>query len=192
MVTLKEQIDIAAPFERLCMWADNFEEEFVKWSPLHLECRLLDGGIRTGDRVRFYEIVMGLDYDVTGTIVESVRDEHHFRFVFESDKRTAVITFEGERTDEGCRFSHTESFGMQTPIIGPVMNFLIFKVLYRKKANWSLIRDDMILDNLYLSRILKDGKYPERIAKEQIKNYAPRDLMKGAGEDALWGRGTVY
>lgn len=192
MVTLKEQIDIAAPFERLCQWADNFEEEFVKWSPLHLECQFLDGGIRTGDRVRFYEIVMGMDYDVTGTIVESERDENHFRFVFESDKKTAVIIFEGERTGTGCRFSHTERFGMQTPVIGPIMNFLIFQVLYKKKANWSLIRDDMILDNLYLSRILKEGKYPERIAREQIKTCAPRDLMKEAGENAPGDHGPAY
>lgn len=179
MVTLKEQIDIAAPFERLCRWTDNFEAEFVKWSPLHLECCLLDGGIQTGDRVRFYEIVMGLEYDVTGTIVESIRDENRFRFVFESEKRTAVITVEGERTAAGCRFSHAESFGLQTPVIGPMLNFLFFKVLYKKKANWQLIRDDMILDNLYLADILEKDLYPARIPPTQIKNASPRELMKG-------------
>ena len=64
-------------------------------------------------------------------------------------------------------------------IIGPVMNFLIFKVLYKKKANWQLIRDDMILDNMYLSSILTSGKYPERIPADKIKTCTPRDLMKG-------------
>ena len=73
MVTLREEIEIKAPFERLCHWADNFEEEFVKWSPLHLECQYLSGGIGKGDRVRFNECVMGLDYDVTGTIIERGR-----------------------------------------------------------------------------------------------------------------------
>ena len=90
-----------------------------------------------------------------------------------------MIIFEGERTDSGCRFTHTESFGMQTPIIGPVMTFLIFKVLYKKKADWQLVRDDMILDNLYLSAILTGGKYPERIPADKIKNCSPRELMKG-------------
>ncbi|MGP1418535.1 MAG: SRPBCC family protein [Sphaerochaetaceae bacterium] len=169
MVTIKEQIDIAAPFEKLCWWADNFEEEFVKWSPYHLECRLFSGNVNTGSKVRFREIVMGLDYDVTGTIVESVRDENHFRFCFRSDKKTALITFEGERTSGGCRFSHTEAFGMMKPIIGPIMNFLIFKVFYRKKCDWKLIRDDMILDNKYLNDILTKGKYPERIPIERLK-----------------------
>ena len=68
---------------------------------------------------------------------------------------------------------------MQTPVIGPVMNFLIFKVLYKKKANWQLIRDDMLLDNLYLAEILEKDKYPARIPPEQIKNTSPRELMKG-------------
>ena len=169
MVILNEQVDIPAPFEKLCWWVDNFEEEFVKWSPYHLECQLFDGEVETGNRVRFYEIVMGLDYDVSGTIIHSERDSEHFLFKFESDRKTAVITFEGKRTAKGCHFSHTEAFGMQTPVIGPIMNFLIFKVLYKKKADWKLIRDDMILDNALLSDILTKGKYPERIPIEELK-----------------------
>ena len=51
---------------------------------------------------------------------------------------------------------------MTTPVIGAIMNFLIFKVFFRKKANWQLIRDDMILDNRYLYDILTEGKYPEK------------------------------
>lgn len=169
MITLSEQISIPVPFESLCAWADNFEEEFVKWSPYHLECNLFDKSISAGSRVRFYEIVVGMDYDVTGTIIESQRDENFFRFVFQSDKKTAFITFEGKRTEKGCVFSHTESFGVTTPFLGVIMNFLIFKVFYRKKANWQLIRDDMILDNKYLYDILTQGKYPERIPIEELK-----------------------
>lgn len=169
MVTLTETIDIPVPFEKLEWWVDHFEEEFVKWSPYHLACELLDGGMKAGDRVRFYEIVMGLDYDVTGTITHSERDSDHFLFSFLSDKKTAVIQFEGRRTAEGCTFSHTESFGMMKPVIGPIMNFLIFKIFYRKKANWDLIRGDMILDNQYLKDILTEGKYPARIPVEELK-----------------------
>ena len=109
MVTLTETTEIAAPFEKLEWWVDHFEEEFVKWSPLHLECELLSGGIQARDKVRFHEIVMGMDYDVTGTI----------------------------------------------------------------------IRDDMILDNQYLTDILEKGRYPARIPPEQIRNISPRELMEG-------------
>ena len=108
MVVLNEQIDICAPYEKLAFWVSNFEEEFVKWSPYHIECELFNGGHNVGDRIRFREIVMNLDYNVTGTIIESEEDENHFRFVFQSDKKTAFITFEGKRTEEGCHFSHTD------------------------------------------------------------------------------------
>ena len=57
---------------------------------------------------------------------------------------------------------------MTKPVIGPILNFLIFKVFFRKKANWQLIRDDMILDNRYLKEILTEGKYPERIPLEKL------------------------
>ena len=181
MVVLNERVNIAAPFEKLCWWADHFEAEFVKWSPLHLDCDLLSGGIKTGDRVRFREIVMGLDYDVTGTITASERDDRHFRFVFENDNRTAAIMFAGKRTDKGCAFSHTEVFGVRTPVLGPIVNFLIFKVFFRRKANWTLIRQDMILDNFLLKDILESGKYPERIPAGQIMETSPSRLMEKLG-----------
>ena len=93
---------------------------------------------------------------------ECEQDENHFRIVFRSDKKTAFIIFEGKRTETGCHFSHTEAFGMTTPVIGASMNLLIFKVFSRKKANWQRIRDDMILDNRYLYDILTEEKYPEK------------------------------
>lgn len=163
MVILTEHTDIAAPYERLKAWADNFQEEFVKWSPYHTECEMYDGGYQRGARVRFREIVGGLDYNVTGTITESERDDNHFCIVFQSEKKTSFITFEGKRTAHGCRFTHTEAFGVTTPVIGPILEFLSFKVFYRKWCDWELIREDMILDNRYLTEILTDGKYPERI-----------------------------
>lgn len=168
MITLKERVDIPAPYERLEAWIENFREEFVKWSPYHIECDLYDGGYQVGNRIRFREIVMNLDYNVTGTITECSQDKDSFRIVFRSDKKTAFIIFEGCRKETGCRFSHTEAFGMTTPIIGPVMNFLIFKVFFRKKANWQLIRDDMVLDNRYLTDILTAGKYPDRIPLDRL------------------------
>ena len=168
MITLTEKVDITAPYERLEAWIDHFEEEFVKWSPYHIEFELYDGGYQVGNRIRFREIVMNLDYNVTGTITEYERDQDHFRVVFQSDKKTAFIIFEGKRTEKGCLFSHTEEFGMTTPVIGPIMNFLIFKVFFRRKANWQLIRDDMILDNRYLTDILTEGKYPKRIPLEKL------------------------
>ena len=172
MIILNEQIDIKAPYERMEAWANNFEEEFVKWSPYHTECELYDGGYQKGMKVRFREIVGGLDYNVTGHITECEQDSNHFRIVFQSTKKTASITFEGKRTESGCHFSHTEAFGLTMPVIGPILEFLTFKIFYRKWCNWELIREDMILDNKYLNDILTKGKYPKRIPIDELMKLA--------------------
>ena len=39
MVVLTEQIEIPASYEKIEAWTANFEEEFVKWSPYHIECK---------------------------------------------------------------------------------------------------------------------------------------------------------
>ena len=110
MVVLTEQIEIPASYEKMEAWTANFEEEFVKWSPYHIECNLYNGNYNAGSKIRFREIVMGLDYDVTGTITECEQDENHFRIVFRSDKKTAFITFEGKRTKTGCHFLSHRGF----------------------------------------------------------------------------------
>ena len=61
---------------------------------------------------------------------------------------------------------------MTVPVIGAIVNFLVFKVFFRKKADWRLIRDDMVLDNRYLKEILEEGRYPERIPVEELKRGA--------------------
>ena len=92
MVVLTEQIEIPASYEKMAAWTANFEEEFVKWSPYHIECNLYNGNYHAGSKVRFREIVMGLDYDVTGTITECEQDENHFRIVYHSaGSSTAMV-----------------------------------------------------------------------------------------------------
>ena len=55
-------------------------------SSIFLYMVTFNDGINIGDKVRFYEIVMGMDYDVTGTIIAAQRDKDHFSFVFFNDK----------------------------------------------------------------------------------------------------------
>ena len=135
MVTLKEQVDIKAPYERMEAWANNFQEEFVRWSPYHTECEMYDGGYQKGMKVRFREIVGGLDYNVTELFTDCEQDNDHFRIVFQSEKKTLFITFEGQKTADGCRFIHTEAFGFTKLVVGPILEFFTFKVFYRKWCN---------------------------------------------------------
>ena len=53
MVVLTEQIEIPASYEKMEAWTANFEEEFVKWSPYHIECNLYNGNYNAGSKIRF-------------------------------------------------------------------------------------------------------------------------------------------
>ena len=162
MVTLVESIDINAAYAKLHSWVNNLENEFVLWSPYHTKFELTDHSTTVGSRLRFTELVEGLEYDISGIIIENHEKDGYFRFKFRNDNNTAVITFEGIQTQSGCRFTHTEEFGVRTKLIGTIVNFLLFKVLFKKKANWRLIQDDMIRDNLYLKTILEEDRSPSK------------------------------
>ena len=90
MVVLTEQIEIPASYEKLKAWTANFEEEFVKWSPYHIECNLYNGNYNAGSKIRFREIVMGLDYDVTGTITECEQDIRKIGIQFTTGQQVGV------------------------------------------------------------------------------------------------------
>ena len=90
MIVLTEQIEIPASYEKLKAWTANFEEEFVKWSPYHIECNLYNGNYNAGSKIRFREIVVGLDYDVTGTITECEQDIRKIGIQFTAGQQVGV------------------------------------------------------------------------------------------------------
>lgn len=132
--------------------------------------------------MRFYEIVMGRDYDVTGTIVESEQDTDRFRFTFRSDAGTARITFEGVEPPRAA-FLRIQNPSAWAPLSSAPSSILSwFRVLYRKKADWELIRADMALDNRYLAEILTSGTHPARIAPERLKHMPPGRPFSAPGK----------
>ena len=50
MIVLTEQIEFPASYDKLKAWTANFEEEFVKWSPYHIECNLYNGNYNAGSK----------------------------------------------------------------------------------------------------------------------------------------------
>ena len=59
MVILTEQIEIPASYEKMEAWAANFEEEFVKWSPYHINAIYITGTIMREARSAFARLLWG-------------------------------------------------------------------------------------------------------------------------------------
>ncbi|MDR1511904.1 MAG: SRPBCC family protein [Propionibacteriaceae bacterium] len=164
MIRLKDSVDIAVPLDRLYQWLQSLDVNFVKWSPHHEYFQKTTGGLDVGDEIQFKELVMGVPYDIRGVIREHEKSDAGFRIMFASMSGWGHIYFIGEATEGGCRFTHIEEFGKPDTPWGRFINWLLFKVLFKKRANWQLIKDDMAEDNIYLKQILETGVYPERKA----------------------------
>jgi len=160
MITLSDSIDISAPLDELYEWLRALDENFIKWSPYHEYFKKLSGGLEIGDTIQFKELVMGVPYDIKGTIQTHSKNNDGFRIVFETMSGLAHIYFIGDKTADGCRFTHIEEFGKPDTFFGRLFNWLLFEVLFQKKANWQLIQNDMEEDNRYLKQILETGVYP--------------------------------
>ena len=160
MITLEDSINISVPLSELYAWLQKLDENFEKWSPYHEYFKKVSGDFEPGDEIQFKELVMGVPYDVTGIIRKHEKEEDRFEIMFESMSGWAHIHFIGETTPTGCKFTHIEEFGKPDTVWGRFVNWLLFKVLFRKKANWQLIKDDMKEDNMYLKQILETGVCP--------------------------------
>lgn len=159
MIVLRDSIEIATSIDELYTWFLNLEENFVDWSPYHTEFKKLNGGLRVGDKIKFVEVVNDIEYKVKGVIKEDKKTEDSFTIIFETASGLARIYFIGEAIDSGCRFTHIEEFGMKDSFLGKIVNWLIFDLLIKKKADWDLILEDMKEDNLYLKNYLETGEY---------------------------------
>jgi hypothetical protein len=155
MVTLRESIDISAYLEEVYDWLLHLDENFTKWNPKHNSFEMLSGGLDVGDTVRFSETVQGISYNIEGTIRKNEKDDKGFQIMFETKAGLGRIWFIGERTDFGCWFTHKEEFGRPDTFFGRIINWLLFEVIAKKRANWELIREDMEEDNECLKRILE-------------------------------------
>ena len=166
MIRLTDEVQIAVPLDDLYNWLLKLDENFVKWSPYHDYFVKLSGGLAVGNEIQFKELVMGVPYDIKGVIQEHTKNENNFRMMFETMSGLSHIYFIGEKIKDGCRFTHIEEFGKPDTFFGKIFNWLLFKVIAKKKANWQLIKDDMAEDNMYLKQILETGVYPERQKQE--------------------------
>ncbi|MDO5713273.1 MAG: SRPBCC family protein [Tissierellia bacterium] len=158
MVILKDSIEIRVPVDRLYQWLLQLEENFNEWSPYHKGFKK-NGEFAIGTKIQFIEEIDGVTYNVIGKIRKIEKDEKSFSILLETPGRLAQINFIGTSSPNGCIFTHIEKFGKPNTFWGKLVNFLLFDVFNRKKANWNLILNDMKEDNLYLKNYLETGDY---------------------------------
>ncbi|MCE5345730.1 MAG: SRPBCC family protein [Bacteroidales bacterium] len=155
MVELKDSIEIRTSVNLLYEWLLDLDKHFVEWHPNHKVFEFVSKGKEIGDKIYFEEEVNGVLYAIKGEIIDLAKTKDSFNVAFKTSAGLGHIYFMGKETYSGCVFTHVEQFGLSTPIIGNVINFLLFKVLARKKANWNLILTDMREDNKRLKELLE-------------------------------------
>ncbi len=159
MITLKDTIDINAPLESLYEWLSNFDKHFIEWSPYHTEFKKITGGLEVGDILEFTEVVNNISYKIKVKILKKEKTDEKFIVCMQTTIKLANIIFIGEKTQSGCRFTHIEEFGLKDSFWGEKVNWFLFEVLAKKRANWDLILNDMKEDNHYLKNYLETGVY---------------------------------
>jgi len=154
VVELKDSITLSVPMDSLYTWFLKLDENFVKWHPNHKCFKFLSGGTQVNDKIYFEEEVNGVLYAIKGEIINHTKTSDSFNVAFKTSAGLGHIYFIGRKNNTGCVFTHIERFGLSTPLVGNIINFLLFKVLARKKANWDLILTDMQEDNKRLKELL--------------------------------------
>jgi hypothetical protein len=158
MITLRDSIEIETTLDNLFNWFKDLEKNFSKWHPNHKKFQKVTGGDDVGDIIYFEQCVGGIWYKIKGKITAREKSTTSFRLEFKTMSGIGKISFIAKATKEGCIFTHNETFGLEAPLIGGPINFLIFKIIARKKANWDLILQDMKEDNENLKKIMENAR----------------------------------
>ena len=153
---LRDSITINTTIAAVSDWFENLDTNFIRWNIRHKEFKYLTGGKAVGDKVYFAQCVKGVWYKVKAIITEKQMDDNLFNLTVKSTTGLGVITFRAEKQpDDSVLFTHIESFGVRRSFFGNFVNWLFFKALFPKQANWELIKQDMQEDDANLRKILE-------------------------------------
>jgi hypothetical protein len=155
MITLKDSIEIDTRVDQLFDWLMNLDKNFTRWNSNHKKFEKITGGNDVGDVVYFEQCVGGIWYRIKARIIDKEIRKESFRIVIKSTTGLGIISFSAKATENGCIFTHVEEFGMKDSVLGRIVNYLVFRVLARKQANWNLILQDMKEDSVNLKKIME-------------------------------------
>ena len=149
MMELRDSITIKTTIAAVSDWFENLDTNFVRWNVRHKEFKYLTGGKEVGDKVYFAQCVEGVWYKVKAVITEKQMDDKLFNLTVKSTTGLGVITFRAEKQPDGS---------VLFTFFGNFVNWLFFKALFPKQANWELIKQDMQEDDANLKKILEGNQ----------------------------------
>lgn len=153
MITLKDSIEIKTPVEKIFDWFKNLDNEsFTEWHPNHKKFVRVTGGMDEGDIVYAEEYVNGIWYKLRLKITKIEKGRKGWKVKLKNLRAPSRIIFIAKAKGNGCIFTHIETWGFKTPIVGNIIDFLV-KVLFRKRLN--IVQRDMEEDDKNLKRILE-------------------------------------
>lgn len=157
-VVVQASVEIAAPFEELKEWFQRLDHYFPLWYPDQKRTfKLLSGSMKRGSKVAFEEEIKGAKLTNKGKIVRNRVEPDRFEIAIKTGAGLGKVRYLGRRTPNGCHFTNVEEFGISIPIIGHLINFLMFNLFIRQCANMHLVLADIKKDNQQLQLALEGG-----------------------------------
>ncbi|MDI6883194.1 MAG: SRPBCC family protein [Patescibacteria group bacterium] len=153
MISLKDSIEIKATPEKVFNWFKNMDNKsFTEWHPNHKKFVRVTGGMEEGDIVYAEECVSEIWYKLKLKITKIEKGIKGWRVELKNLRAPSRIIFIAEAKEDGCIFTHIETWGYKTPIVSNIVDFLV-KVLFRKRID--IVQRDIEEDDENLKELLE-------------------------------------
>ena len=149
MITLRDEIEINVPPERIFDWLAHLDENYLAWHPDHVACRYLtDGPLQEGSVIYCEEYLHGDLHKLELRATEVVPNAR-------IDYRSGSMMYGAfiiEPCAAGSRFIAELSFGVQVPLLERFLDALFRRLL---SGRLRLFRQHMVEEGVNLKRILE-------------------------------------
>ncbi len=157
MIILTDSIQIDNPPEIVFDWFMNLDKNFTKWHQNHTKFTKLTGGMNVGDKISFEEKISGKWFKFNLNITKIEKDNNGW-IIEAQTPPFAKLLFEARKIDDGCVFTHTETFGIiksKNPFVQKII-ISCLRFILNPFYRFDLIQKDIIEDNINLKRILEN------------------------------------
>ncbi|NIM51343.1 MAG: hypothetical protein GTN62_11600 [Gemmatimonadales bacterium] len=131
MISLRDEIDIEAPPERVWEWLSHLPENYRAWHPDHVRCQWLRGEpLQVGSVLYMEEYLHGKLHKLRARTTSAIPgQEVHYRLA-----PGMSGTFRVTPRTHGTRFTAELRFGFRRPMLGALADLLLSRLLGSRLA----------------------------------------------------------